>query len=432
MQVQFITWQELRSRTGIAGLCLLLSVFVSVGRPHAEVEPVSTATRAGRLAVFDDAWATVEQRYYDPAFHGVDWQAQRIQFRDLAAEAPSAHQFYAVLREMLARLNDPHTRVFSPEEKFEWWRPRFVTIGLSVKEIDGLPTVVKVEGNSAPDRAGIRPGDVIEAVDGQSALSIITGRLGNGDVTAAARSRAFTKLLDGPAGSRLDLVWKNKSDEKKRARFERYWQERDFDLNTKPLSGDHLMIEIEAFTNPIAKNFSRNFLDKIKASRGIILDLRTNSGGDAQAMAEIASAFLGPGVDLGEFTDRSGGGFNIITSFGSALSDSRAVNVPIVLLTSERTSSAAEIFVSALKKRKSAVIIGTQTCGCVLAIRSRHELPDGGVLDVSEMDYQTPAGQRLEGNGIPPDQVIMVHRKDLYAKRDLSIASALAHLKTIN
>ena len=47
-------------------------------------------------------------------------------------------------------------------------------------------------------------------------------------------------------------------------------------------------------------------------------------------------------------------------------------------------------------------VIGTGTCGCVLAIRSRHALPDGGVLDVSEFDYRTAAGVRLEGRGIIP------------------------------
>src|SRR5688572_19752665 len=42
---------------------------------------VSTATVEGRLAVFDDAWETSQERYYDPAFHGIDWQAKRATFR---------------------------------------------------------------------------------------------------------------------------------------------------------------------------------------------------------------------------------------------------------------------------------------------------------------------------------------------------------------
>ena len=52
-----------------------------------ESVPVSTTTREGRLAVFDDAWARINERYYDQKFHGVDWEAQRTTFRALAAEA---------------------------------------------------------------------------------------------------------------------------------------------------------------------------------------------------------------------------------------------------------------------------------------------------------------------------------------------------------
>ena len=82
-----------------------------------EAALISTATPKGRLAVFDDAWARINERYYDQTFHGLDWEAQRTIFRALAAKAGSSQELYAVLRGMIASLNDPHTRVFAPEEK---------------------------------------------------------------------------------------------------------------------------------------------------------------------------------------------------------------------------------------------------------------------------------------------------------------------------
>src|SRR5689334_25305539 len=94
--------------------------------------PVSTATVEGRLAVFDDAWETIQERYYDPKFNGIDWQAQRATFRPAAARAAKPHEFYDVLRQMIASLKDAHTRVYSPDEKFDWWNPRFITVGLTV------------------------------------------------------------------------------------------------------------------------------------------------------------------------------------------------------------------------------------------------------------------------------------------------------------
>ena len=64
---------------------------------------VSTATLEGRLSVFDDVWETIQDRYYDPRFHGIDWQAKRTAFRPVAARAGNTQEFYDVLRQMIER-----------------------------------------------------------------------------------------------------------------------------------------------------------------------------------------------------------------------------------------------------------------------------------------------------------------------------------------
>jgi carboxyl-terminal processing protease len=94
------------------------------------------------------------------------------------------------------------------------------------------------------------------------------------------------------------------------------------------------------------------------------------------------------------------------------------------VLTSESTSSAAEILVATLQAKRRAHVIGTETCGCVLAIRNRHALPDGGILDVSEFDYRTAAGLRLEGSGVKPDELSRLTRADIYSRRDRALEYA--------
>jgi carboxyl-terminal processing protease len=101
----------------------------------------------------------------------------------------------------------------------------------------------------------------------------------------------------------------------------------------------------------------------------------------------------------------------------------------VVVLTSERTSSAAEIFAAALREAGRAELIGQNTCGCVLAISRPHSLPDGGELDVSEMDYFTALGTRLEGAGLTPDEKITLNRQDLRAHRDTAIERAIERLQ---
>ena len=434
--------RKIAARITSIAFCVLFSITFPLPLfPNATLLPVdsafaSTATPEGRLAVFDDAWARINERYYDQQFHGLDWDAQRTTFRAQAAKAKSEQELYTVLRRMIAPLNDPHTRVFAPNEKFDWWRPRFVTAGFAIAEIGGLPTVIKVDRDSAAQRAGMRAGDVIETVNGEAAMSIAGNRLSNlpEPGRASARFRVFAKLLDGPADTSIDVTWKGKDGKRKSAQFHRYWQQRELGVRVTRERGDYAVVDLDAFTKTIAVDFVKSLRDKMKGARGIILDLRNNGGGDAEAMSDIAATFLGVGVDLGEFTDRAGTRFSIFTQVTSLLTINRLqqTKLPLIVLTSQRTASAAEIFVEALRASRRATIIGAPTCGCVLAIRNQHLLPDGGVLDVSELDYQTADGHRLEGHGLEPDEIVVVEQSDLYAGRDRAMDAAIHKFASIN
>jgi C-terminal processing protease CtpA/Prc len=101
----------------------------------------------------------------------------------------------------------------------------------------------------------------------------------------------------------------------------------------------------------------------------------------------------------------------------------------VVVVVSERTSSAAEIFTAALKQHHRAKVIGTETCGCVLAVRMHHNLPDGGELAVSELDFRTAEGTRLEGEGIEPDTAVKQSRQNIYARRDSTLEFAYSSLR---
>jgi carboxyl-terminal processing protease len=382
---------------------------------------VSTATVEGRLVVFDDVWETIQERYYDPRFHGVDWQAKRATFRSAAVRANGSQELYEVLRQMIASLKDAHTRVYSPDEKFDWWNPRFVTAGLTVREIEGVPTVVQVEAGSAASRTEIRAGDIIVSLDDLPVRDYVTQRLKASGLSqdSVARYRAIATLFDGPSGSAVKVRWSARDGKQKSAVLQRYWSQRNLGFSSQR-KGKTAVLRLDAFTQTVALDFSKSLPEVLEGAESIILDLRSNGGGDAEAMADIASLFLEDGINLGRFADRSGAAFELQT-FSKRLWRTPRTTVsqlPLVVLTSESTSSAAEILVAALKNQGRARVIGTGTCGCVLAIRSRHALPDGGVLDVSEFDYRTATGVRLEGVGVKPDETSTPTRADIYSRRD--------------
>ena len=386
---------------------------------------VSTATVEGRLAVFDDVWETIQERYYDPTFHGLDWQAKRATFRPAAARAANTHEFYEVLRQMIASLKDAHTRVYSPDEKFDWWSPRFVTVGLTIREVQGAPTVIYIDPNSAAAKTDIQQGDIIATIDNLPVAEFIAHRMRSAGLAADDsyyRFRTVATLFDGAAGTTVKVGWTTRNGKQKSAVLQRYWSQRQLGFNNQR-KGKIAILRIDAFTQSVALDFSKVLPQVLEGAEGVILDLRANGGGDAEAMADVASLFLDDGTNLGKFADRSGASFELQT-FSKRLwriPGLLPTKLPLVVLTSENTSSAAEILVAALQTKRRARVIGTETCGCVLAIRNRHALPDGGVLDVSEFDYRTAGGVRLEGVGVKPDKVTQLTRGDIYSRHDRAL-----------
>lgn len=433
--------QKSRSSTLRILSCVLLLLFAFFLLPFSfiadgDASPVSTATREGRMIVFDDAWETVRDRYYDPAFHGVDWQAQHAKFRPLAAGAQSTAEFYAVLRRMLGSLHDAHTRAFAPHERFDWQHPHFISVRFSVREVGGQPVVLAVERGSDAERAGLRAGDAITSVDGEPALEVFTRRLGEhtgASTLAAARFRAMATLFDGARDSLVRVGWIDAGGKEKFATLRREWLRREAVLRVRRVAGGYGVVELEAFTQAIALDFVRTLAGRLRGVRGLVIDLRNNGGGEAESMVEIASAFLPAGRNLGRFTDRTGRVRvepQTRTAMLMAADSITRIDAPVVILISEKTSSAAEIFVAAMKDARRATTLGMPTCGCVLAIRRRHTLPDGGELDVSEMDYRTASGARLEGTGIVPDEKIPLDIKNLRAGRDRALEQAIQFLKS--
>ena len=394
-----------------------------------------TETREGRLAVFDDVWETIYERYYDPAFHGIDWRARREEFRPLAAEARTSAEFYTVLRRLVGQLRDAHTRVYAPYEKFDWQHPHVISVGLSVREVGGAPVVVAVEEGSEAERAGLRVGDIIESVDNEAALKVFARRLGEQPASStawASRLRAMATLFEGERDTLVTVGWRDANGRERSATLRRRWSDRTALLRVERMRGQIGLVAFDAFTPTVAVDFMRALRGKLRGSRGLILDLRNNGGGEAEAMTEIASAFLPKGSSLGRFLDRTGRTAFAPQTRSAMLFAAEAVallRVPVVILTSEKTSSAAEIFVATVKEQGRATVIGGTTCGCVLAIRRRHTLPDGGALDISEMDYRTPTGERLEGTGVSPDEPVTLDLMDLRARRDRAMERAIERLK---
>ncbi len=395
----------------------------------------SSATREGRLRIFDEVWEQVRERYFDPTMRGVDWQEARKSFRPRAAEAHDETELYAVLRSMLGELRDPHTRVFAPGENTDWRVQRYVSVGVAVRELAGAIVVTDVERDSNASLAGLRAGDEIVSVDGVPAEALVARRLAEqsaGD-SKPARLLAVTRLFDGQRDTYTTVAFRHVSEERERTVVlgrETHTRKPTFEIRSE--RGGVRVVRFNLFTPEAAVEFARALVGKLRGARAIVIDLRDNGGGEADAMADFASTLLPSGVSLGRFTDREGRVRLEPTTRSVLLSSADSIarfHGRVVLLTNERTASAAEVFTAAMRESGRATVVGEQTCGCVLGIERRQQLPDGGVLDISETDYHTAAGERLEGAGLPPDVAAAPTREDLRRRRDRALEVAEEILK---
>ncbi|MEP6924672.1 MAG: S41 family peptidase [Pyrinomonadaceae bacterium] len=395
-----------------------------------------TSSLKQRLEVFDDVWQTIEERYYDANLHGVNWLAQREIYRAQAASAADNSELYRVLKLMVGSLHDSHTRVSAPEEKSDWRRPRLISVGVSIREIEGELVFTNVDKNSLANRSGIRIGDVLRSVDGVSAASILQQRVSEqsgASTTRIARLKAAAGIFEGADNSFVRVGFERASD--KSARFavlKREWRVLPASINARR-AGATLIITFDSFSPEIVRDFFQILGTQMRGVRGIVLDLRANRGGSTEAMTDIASAFLPENQILGKFIDRVGKIEVEASTRRLLLYSASAVKIPklpIVILTSTATASAAEILTAVLKTAHHVRTIGTPTCGCVLAVKGQHTLPDGGSLEISELDFQMPDGSRLEGTGVAVDEKIPPTRRDLLARRDSALERAIETVKS--
>ncbi len=91
---------------------------------------------------------------------------------------------------------------------------------------------------------------------------------------------------------------------------------------------------------------------------------------------------------------------------------------PVVILVSEYSASATEVFAAGMQDSGRARLVGSQSCGCVLGITHDRVMKGGGVLEISEVLWFSPKDRKLEGEGVIPDRVAMTTIASLQEKRD--------------
>ena len=202
------------------------------------------------------------------------------------------------------------------------------------------------------------------------------------------------------------------------------------DVATDVLPSGNAYIRFDGFQPPITKE-SRQALERFRNSRGIVIDLRRNGGGDLSVLLPIASYFFDKKTLFAKDSTRSGkplsefaGIFKLPLELYVGRSGDQIYSGPVVILVDARSASSSEVFAAGMQDSQRAKIVGSQSCGCVLGIAKPREMKGGGVLEMSEVLWFSPNGRRLEGTGIIPDKTVIPTLTDVQNKRDPALAEA--------
>jgi len=413
-------------------LILLFAIFpaspVAAQSAETQVKPLSARERT---EIFNRVWHLIKDRYYDPAFNGVDWQATGKRYQPLAEAAASDEAFYGLLERMVGELRDAHTHVRTPLQKRLRDKSQAISTGIYPGEVEGQTVVVGVDPASAPARSGVQPGMTLLAIDGKPAaarLGAARAQVGASSSERAARLLAYGHLLYGSPETTiaLTMAWPDVATSQTTSAplsvtaLRRVVRDEAQVLARKLPSGFGY-IQLTRWRSPATELF-RAELEKLRDAPGLIIDLRGNGGGEVGVVLEIGNYFFANKVSFGRFIRRSGKAVEL-SAGGSQL-----YGGPVVILVNEASASGSELFSGAMQEAGRAIVIGQQTCGCLLAA-GKEKLPGGGELTLSIFGYLSPRGRRLEGDGVIPDRVVPLRLSDLRQRRDPALAEAEKVLK---
>ena len=358
----------------VAGLGLF--VFLSLSLPgQREFKPSSRVPGNAKsdFRLMAEAWNTIEKFYVDrSAVKPVDMT-------------------YGAISGMVDSLGDTgHSTFMTPDmlkEEEQFTEGEYKGIGAEVKMKDGHVVVVTPLDGSPAQKAGLRPGDIILAVDGQdlTGLPLIQAVK---RISGPAGTRVTLTVMDPPTGHTRTLTLVRASITVENVTWHRL----------PGLQAAHL--RIAGFSDGVTKELSKE-LEAIKGDglKGVVLDLRNDPGGLLDEAVDSASQFLKGGNVLLE-KDAKGKVTPVPVRAGGI-----ATEIALVVLVNGGTASAAEIVAGALQDAHRAELVGEKTFGTGTVLQEFH-LSDGSALLLAVEEWLTPDGNTIWHKGITPNLVV--------------------------
>lgn len=367
----------------------------TLSAPPATLPKQQTATPEELQALFApfwEAWTLVHENYVDQPVDDVALMRGAI-------------------RGMMEALGDEHSSYMDPEDykqANESLEGEYDGIGAYVDTTTKYLTITSPMPGSPAEKAGLRPGDQIVAIDGE-------------DMTGVDAELARRKVL-GPAGTTVHLTVLREGER----------ELLEFDIvraritipsaSGEMLDGGIAYIQVTTFGSKTMPELTKVLNELMPQNpKGIILDLRNNGGGYLQTSVEVASQFMASGVVLHEqYGDGSRDTYEVIP--GGLATDP---NIPMLVLINEGSASASEIVAGALQDSGRAKLVGMLSYGKGSVQNWVALSGDNGAVRITIAKWLTPNGNTIHQIGLTPDYEVDMTIEDRQADRDPQLDKAI-------
>jgi carboxyl-terminal processing protease len=357
----------------ITMVAMALGLAFLAGPVRSEKDPTAPSPAENRkaLALFNEVYDRVQRDYVQPV--------------------TPAKAIDGALNGMLSAL-DPHSAYMNAQAYRDMQADtsgEFGGLGLEVQPDNGNLRVVAPIDDTPAAKAGIRPSDLIAAIDDKP-----LGDFGPQEAVDALRGAPGTQvkiLIHRGAEAPFELTLTRAIIRTK-------------SVKTALLRGNVAYLRISSFAAHTDRDLEAGFADLKQQAKGkligLVLDLRSDPGGLLDQAVAVGGAFLGEG----EIVSTRGRRPDDRESYSAHRTDMTG-GLPIVVLIDGGTASAAEIVAGALQDRHRAMLLGTRSFGKG-SVQSIIPLGDDGAIRLTTALYFTPSGRSIQDKGIDPDVMV--------------------------
>ena len=397
--------KEKTKKRNFLGLLLILLIAVSFGGGFYIGKGKTSQNRP--VALGNVATTTVSDDNFDFNVYWEAWDSLRSNFV-YKNKIKDKDMFYGSIKGLAASANDPYTVFMTPTETKEFSNElagTFEGIGAEVGMRNDIVTIIAPLAGMPAEKAGLKAGDKVYAIDGKSALGLTVDEA--------------VKQIRGAKGTTVTLtVIRDKETTPRQIKIVRGV------IVVKSVS---VVNRPDGVTVIKVTNFNDDtlglFEDAVKQTaskkpKGIILDLRNNPGGYLDTAVAMASAWVKEGpVVLEQYGD---GKRNEYTAKGNP----QLGTYKTMVLVNGGSASASEIVAGALRDYNKATLVGENTYGKG-SVQTIRDLSDGSSIKITIAAWMTPNGDAINGKGLAPQVEVKLTADDAQKNKDPQLQKAV-------